>query len=51
MDILMTKNPISGTYEYKPEPKFRLRDLLTPGIFDLLAVAGFVGWLLGSYFF
>lgn len=50
MTIEMTKNPISGTYEYVPEPRFRLRDLLTPGVFDLLAVSAFMGWVLASAF-
>ena len=51
MIIDMTKNPISGTYEYRPEPKFRLKDLLTPGIFDILAVTAFVSYLLASWTF
>ena len=51
MTINMTRNPISGTYEYQPEPRFRLKDLLTPGIFDILVVTAFLGYMLGSFFF
>ena len=51
MTINMTRNPVTGTYEYKPEPKFRLKDLLTPGIFDILVVTAFLGYMLGSFFF
>ena len=51
MIIDMTRNPLSGTYEYVPEPRFRLRDLLTPGIFDILVVTGFVAFALTRLFF
>lgn len=51
MTIDMVKNPLSGTYEYRPEPRFRLRDLLTPGVFDLLVVTGFVAFVLTRFFF
>lgn len=50
MTIDMVKNPISGTYEYQPEPRFRLKHLFAPGVIDLLAMAAFAGWFLANLF-
>ena len=51
MTINMTRNPISGTYEYQPEPRFTWKHLIAPGVFDLLVIAAVAGYMLAKFFF